>query len=100
MELKSIKSTSTENVFILTYVDKFWHEFRLQLCYGDLTPIITIIYPFTAYRYCSSGCQFAISQNFDPVAMKKCAKEFLSAIESGIDTKELEEKLRSFKCQA
>lgn len=100
MELKSIKATSTKNIFILTYVDKFWHAFRLQLSYGDLTPIITIIYPFTAYRYCSSGCQFSISPGFDPVAMKECAKEFLGAIEEGIDTKELEEKLRNFKCQA
>lgn len=55
MEVKSIKSTSTENIFILTYIDRMFHEFRLQLAYGDLTPIVTVEYPFSSYRYCCSG---------------------------------------------
>lgn len=97
MELKSIKSTSTDNIFILTYIDRFFHEFKLQLVYGDLAPIITIVYPFSAYRYCNSGCQFRISQDFNPDTMKKCSEEFLNSIEEGIDTRELEEKLRMFK---
>lgn len=97
MGLKSIKSTSTQNIFILTYIDRMFHEFRLQLAYGDLTPIVTVEYPFSSYRYCCSSSRFYISQNYDPATMKKCVEEFLNAIDPEIDTSELVEKLKMFK---
>nr|DAG38739.1 MAG TPA: hypothetical protein [Caudoviricetes sp.] len=100
MELQSIKATSTKNIFILTYVDRMWHEFSIQLAYGDLSPIITIVYPFSAYRYGCSDSRFRISRAFNPVTMKKCSEEFLNSIEARIDTRELEEKMRNFKWQA
>lgn len=98
-ELMLIKSTSIDGIFVLTYKNETYHEIKIDLAYEDTSPIITIEYPFSAYRLCSSS-RWKISIHFDPKTMKQCAKQFLDAIDPEINTKELKEKLRSFKWQA
>ena len=91
-ELQLIQATSTEGIFILTYEDRQYGEFIVELAYENLTTIIAVTYPFKKYRITNS-CTWEISRCFDPVAMKKCAEEFLDAIDPEIDTKELAKEL-------
>ncbi len=97
-----IKATSVGGIFILTQPDSYFKEMVVKLIFSDFTPIVTVRYPFSAYRY-SPHCNYQISKRFDPVSMKKCADEFLKTIkemDEEIDTKDLKEELRSFECQA
>lgn len=94
-ELMTIQATSVGGIFIYVRQDRYFKEMVVQLIFSDFTPIITVNYPFSAYRY-SPHCNYQISKRFDPVAMEKCAEEFLKAIkemDEEIDTKELAEKL-------
>lgn len=100
--MNEIKATSVDGIFIYTRSDNYCKEMVVQLIFSDFTPIVTVYYPFSAYRY-SPHCNYQISKRFNPVAMKKCAEEFLKAIkerDEEIDTNDLKKELRSFKCQA